>query len=503
MKKARKPRRSSVTTPRIIALSLLFGAFFWIFDAFLDAFVFEQEPFLETLILEATPFETYTRLTVIVCFLAFGAVMSIVFARRKRVEATLEASDNRFRGLFASMHDLVFIVNQEGVFTEYYQPQHASLLYAPPEQFIGRGYEDLLPPEVAGQVSAAMEQVKNIGGVHSFDYSMEIGGAQRWFSANMSIFEGGGEGKSDSYVAVVRDITDRKLSELELILKDNALATSINAVAFADLEGKLTYVNSAFLRMWGYTDDNEVIGQSAAGFWDEAEQAGLVIEAILDKNDWMGDLVARKKDGTIFEAQLSAHLVRDEKGNPVTMMASFIDITERKKAERELVKAAIYDSLTGIFNRRHILERLEAEISAARRYSFPLSICLCDIDNFKSVNDDFGHAAGDEVLSTFGKIIIQELRSEDIAGRYGGDEFCLVFPHTESPKVEASLERVRNRLEKTNFGGGKTNFSATATFGVAEFVQEDKNGKELLEVADKALYQAKEQGRNRVFISER
>ncbi len=121
-----------------------------------------------------------------------------------------------------------------------------------------------------------------------------------------------------------------------LKIKDSAIASSINAIAIADLDGKLTYVNPLFLRLWGYEDEKKVLGKPAVEFWQTAEKALEVMEALREKGGWIGELVAKRKDGSLFDVQLSASLVADEAGQPLCMMASFVDITERKRAEEAL-----------------------------------------------------------------------------------------------------------------------------------------------------------------------
>jgi PAS domain S-box-containing protein len=150
------------------------------------------------------------------------------------------------------------------------------------------------------------------------------------------------------------DITASKKTEEELRIKENAIASSINAIAIAEFLGGLTYVNKAFLRMWGYDDENEVLGRPTLGFWQSKEKAQEVIEELQRGESVIGELVARRKDGSLFDVQLSACAVTDESGSPVCMMASFMDITERKKAEEALresenkYRAVVDNAIEGI-----------------------------------------------------------------------------------------------------------------------------------------------------------
>jgi PAS domain S-box-containing protein len=142
-------------------------------------------------------------------------------------------------------------------------------------------------------------------------------------------------GRAIALVGTVRDETKRKQAEEALRIKDSAIASSINAIAIADLEGNLTYVNASFLSLWGYAKQ-EVLGRPATGFWEMEERASEVLQQLRWEGSWIGELVAKRKDGSPFYVQLSASMVKNEAGEPVCMMSSFIDIAERKQAEAAL-----------------------------------------------------------------------------------------------------------------------------------------------------------------------
>jgi PAS domain S-box-containing protein len=134
---------------------------------------------------------------------------------------------------------------------------------------------------------------------------------------------------------VMIDMTERRRTETDLRIVDIAMASSINGIAIADMEGRLTYVNAAFLRMWGYESEREVMQRPALEFWHKAERAKEVVYALQRQGGWIGELVGMRKDGTTFEVEAAATLVTDDEGRPIRMMASFIDITDRKRAEHE------------------------------------------------------------------------------------------------------------------------------------------------------------------------
>jgi len=133
-----------------------------------------------------------------------------------------------------------------------------------------------------------------------------------------------------------QDITERKHAEEELRIKNSALESSINAFAIADLEGNLIYVNNAFLKLWGYSSSREVLGKPTLAFWQLQEKALAVIEMLKERGSWVGELTAKRKNGRIFDVQLSANLVFNENEEPIYLMASFNDITKRKRTEEAL-----------------------------------------------------------------------------------------------------------------------------------------------------------------------
>ena len=191
---------------------------------------------------------------------------------------------------------------------------------------------------------------------------------------------------------------------------------------------------------------------------------------------------------------------RDASGLVKQVVGISQDITVRKAVQEKLAWQANFDALTGLPNRHHFWTRLQ---SALRRSSIDHSqnsLCLFDIDNFKEINDRYGHAAGDEVLEEIGNIVRAELRSNDIAGRLGGDEFCFVLPGADHDEAARVAERMRQRLSTLAFGiDSGSPFSVTATFGVAQSLP-DIDAKDLMEAADRSLYRAKSAGRNRVCV---
>jgi diguanylate cyclase (GGDEF)-like protein len=166
-----------------------------------------------------------------------------------------------------------------------------------------------------------------------------------------------------------------------------------------------------------------------------------------------------------------------------------------------LARLSTIDELTGLRSRRYVSEVLSIEIQRARRYGTPLSILMADLDHFKEVNDRYGHPAGDAVLQGVSQLLLASLRATDVAGRFGGEELLVVLPQIEAEGAHVMAERWRAVVDKTPFeapdGRG---IHAALSIGVASYTKSMQQPDELIAAADKALYAAKQQGRNRVSV---
>lgn len=163
---------------------------------------------------------------------------------------------------------------------------------------------------------------------------------------------------------------------------------------------------------------------------------------------------------------------------------------------RQLQRLSITDALTGLYNRSKLDDILSREIARSVRHQSPFSVILADLDFFKAVNDNFGHMAGDQALMSFAGILLQHCRELDVPGRWGGEEFLIICPHTDLAGAKLLAERIRAQVEVYDFAHGK---QLTVSLGVASFIRDD-DAKTILKRADDALYRAKGKGRNRVEI---
>ena len=163
-------------------------------------------------------------------------------------------------------------------------------------------------------------------------------------------------------------------------------------------------------------------------------------------------------------------------------------------------KLAVTDGLTGISNRQSVEKSLQIEFERSKRYNSPLSLILLDVDHFKDVNDTYGHQKGDEILIAFASLLKKACRANDIAARYGGEEFLMILPQSNAQGAFKIAERVRKEMMKISFTGNESNFAVTVSCGVAEFNKDYESINKLITVADRALYEAKNGGRNKTIL---
>lgn len=271
-------------------------------------------------------------------------------------------------------------------------------------------------------------------------------------------------------------------------------------IMITDVDARIVYVNDAFLRQTGYTRE-ELLGRDAGVMKSGRTRREVYRElwkTIRSGRSWRGELVNRRRGGTEYWEQLAIAPLRDQSGAISHFVAVREDITERKKREDALHQLAHIDVLTGIGNRRYLMERAENELRRAERFGLALSMLILDIDRFKQINDCHGHSCGDQAIRLVAQCCVEHVRDIDFVGRFGGEEFVAVMPGTALEGAREVADRLRNAVAKLclECGGGGT-FGLTASIGIAEMSSGDKL-EQLIASADAALYRAKSLGRNRV-----
>lgn len=311
--------------------------------------------------------------------------------------------------------------------------------------------------------------------------------------------------------AFVRDISERK--KTEKILQENqerlALATQHNGVGIWDWNPRtmeMVWDDSMFALYQMRREDfsgcidaweKSLHPDDLPRFRREAN------EALADRQSLDTEFRVIWPNGEIHYIKAVAKIFRDGNGEPTRMLGANVDITARKCLEDELKRQARIDFLTGLSNRRYFMEQAEFELHRAVRYGKPLSLLMMDIDFFKRINDSHGHKLGDSVLEKLAEVCRRLLREVDIIGRVGGEEFAILLPETDKDEAAEVAERLRAELAaaRTPLPAGGLPVRFTVSIGVTTLASADDNLDILFHLADKALYAAKNAGRNRVCVS--
>jgi diguanylate cyclase (GGDEF)-like protein/PAS domain S-box-containing protein len=262
----------------------------------------------------------------------------------------------------------------------------------------------------------------------------------------------------------------------------------------------IVYVNPAFEKLMGYRAD-EVIGQNPKmlqGVDTDDKTRFKIRQAMQDGERIRTQILNYAKDGQPLWLDINIVPIHNEQGQLAFFAAIERDLTEHKMLQSRLEVLASTDSLTGLPNRQAIMNKAEKEFARARQNDLPLSLVMIDVDHFKSINDQFGHAAGDHVLREVSTICQDVLRGSDVIGRVGGEEFVLLLPGAAQTNAEQVAERMRKRLATTRIFFHEQEFNITASFGVATISDDDDTLQNMLDRADEAMYLAKNGGRNQV-----
>ena len=304
-------------------------------------------------------------------------------------------------------------------------------------------------------------------------------------------------GRMLSYVEVT-DIV-RQADELR-VLRD-ALENVQDGVLLLDADLNATFMNRKVRQFWEVDEREAATRPSYSSLVRRARRA---IEPGLSAKELSGfaaKRVAEVKAGdhvrelqTPDNRRLRAHCTNMAGGG---RMITYYDVTDLIRQSEQLKQLATTDPLTGLFNRRHFLEALEAEWSRFQRYYRSVSVLMVDIDHFKSINDNYGHALGDEAIKAVADACLQGKRKSDVIGRVGGEEFAVLLPETSLSRARTVAERIRKRIAGQVLTACETHFQITASIGVAEALVSMSGMDALMIAADQALYQAKAQGRNR------
>jgi len=417
----------------------------------------------------------------------------------KRVEAALRESELRYRTLFEKANDAIFLTDLNDQIIDANR-QACQLLGYSRQEMLALKAPDLQAPEVRGEAGSVIRsELARPTNLPLESVDMHRDGTRISVEVGSTLISAAGEGL---VLSIIRDITARKLAEeaiRESEEKFRLVVESANEGILVIQQEQCKFINDYGLRLFGAS-------------WDRMLSRPILEFIHPDDRDMILKRIRRRLAGGLVD-DVVEHRIIDAKGGmkwvetrdvpaiwegQPAMIAFVTDITARKQMEENLIALATTDSLTGADNRYRFLEKAEMELRRCRRYQGQMAVLMLDLDHFKRINDTFGHHVGDRVLQAAVRVCRGILRATDIFGRVGGEEFAAILVETDGDEAAAVAERLRAGLAALTVNSEQGPVRFTVSIGLASLEKEDASFEAVLRRADRALYQAKEAGRNRV-----
>lgn len=433
-------------------------------------------------------------------FLARG--MQKIALEHEVVQRTqeIEEARNQLQATLNAVPDILFDLDADGNLHAVHSHEHPLRIYST-QEILGRNIADFLPLEALQAFRDAMAEASHEGRSSGRQYPIDGPRSRQWFELSIAA-KGRVPSSSDAepprFIALARNITARKEAELKYQLAAQFFAGSSEGFVITDAEQRIIQVNPAFTAITGYAEA-EVIGQTprilSSGRHDPAFYDAMWREIDL-KGHWEGEVRNRRHNGEEYPQWLSISRLQDTDGHATHYIAIFSDISRRLEQEARIRDLAYYDGLTGLANRSLLRERVEHDLSMARRHDTPLSLLFIDLDHFKHVNDSLGHQVGDQLLIEVAHRISGLVREQDTVARLGGDEFVAVLPETDTSGAAHAAMVILKALSQP-YVLGPHELTVTPSIGIAVFPDDGADFETLYRCADTAMYRAKQEGRNR------
>ena len=435
-----------------------------------------------------------------------GKVVSLTDAEAEiDARRALDESEEDFRLVAENATDVVWRMDRDSVM-QWVSPSLESVLGWRPEQLIGTDPADLIHPADKKDLEYLRAQSRSGSRMQPIELRVRLADSSyRWMSIQVRPTTGS-DGSVNGAIVGLRDAHNEKLAREQLASSEQLFRLATNGapqgVAVLGLHFRFVHVNKALCKLVD-RDEEWLLSHSIRDvvhpedlereLADHDQLLAGMHEAQEHERRWL------KPDGSVVWVQHSTGLLRDERGMPLFFVSHLQDTTEAHQAKAELTHQAYHDALTGVINRHQLEGRIESALKRLARVGSSVGLLYCDVDDFKTINDRYGHAGGDAVLKLTAERIASTVRSDDLVIRAGGDEFIVVI--NEPPDVSSAqyiAQKIRTAVHKP-IPVLDSEVTPTLSIGVA-MAGPSTTADELLHAADHALYMAKESGRNRVVI---
>lgn len=413
---------------------------------------------------------------------------------------SLHESEAYLRAITDAVPDLAVVLDEDGRYIRIKAPDN-ELLFADAAELLGKRLHEILSVHQAALFLQFIHQTLASNDAQTIEYSMPTKIGIRIFEGRARRLDTLIKGRR-AVIMLARDITDRVALELDRRIAAIAFESQ-QGMLITDTQTRIIKCNEAFSKMSGYSEE-ELLGQATRmlgsdrqgsefyqGMWQSLNETGF----------WEGEIWNRHKSGEDLPEWLTISAVHDEQGGITNYVASFTDISERINTEQKIKHLAFFDPLTGLPNRRLLRDRLQQAIIMCRRNDRYAALIFLDLDDFKNVNDLYGHQIGDDLLCQVGNRLKNSVREFDTVARLGGDEFVILLEELK-PSFEDAVVQVEHiggkillALREPYVVNGQR-LNNRASLGVVLFNEDQQTAVELMQYADLSMYNAKASGKN-------
>jgi diguanylate cyclase (GGDEF)-like protein/PAS domain S-box-containing protein len=411
-----------------------------------------------------------------------------------------DAMANQLKSTLDAIPDMLFELGLDGRYYAVHAPDDA-LLTAQPHELIGKKVYEMLPQYSATVVMAAIQEAHEKGWSRGKQYQRNTPKGMLWFELSIAR-KSSSDNQNPRFLVLSRDITERKVAEDNLRISAIAFEAQ-ESMMVSDANKVILHVNKAFTEITGYTAD-EVVGHTSMPLRSNLHDASFYAEiwnSVSLNGSWKGELYSKRKNGEVYPGTLSVTAVSGP-GDVIThYVTSLVDITKAKITAEEIQFLAFYDPLTGLPNRRLLVERLSHALTANARHGKDGALLFIDLDHFKTLNDTLGHDVGDLLLQQVAKRLTACVREGDTVARLGGDEYVILLENLSEHAIEAATQaeaisaKILTALNQP-YLLDIHEYHSTSSIGAALFSDHEQSQEDLLKHADIAMYHAKKAGRN-------
>jgi len=417
--------------------------------------------------------------------------------RRHQIEEALQTSEAHYHGLVEELPLGVAITRDDTVKFLNLQAMHMIGYLA--DELVGQPFLPLVwaadRDEVAS-IQARRQRGEAVPSSYEAGVVRRDGELRHWRIHETSVFWEG----EVAVLKIFEDISEQKVADLKLRELSSIVEHSADAISLSSPTGVIRYVNRAFERMYGYAAD-EVVGRTysllKSGTQDE-DFYGRMWQVITSGRDFQAQLVNRRKNGDLCHVYKTITPIIDGAGSIVSYTSVDKDFNAEVIARSEIEHLALHDSLTGLANRSLFADRVRQAIARARRQDTGFAVLYIDLDDFKPINDRYGHKAGDAALQEVSRRLKDCTRAMDTVARIGGDEFAIVLEAEDRSQAVAAARKIVDAV-RDPIPLGDTHGRLGASIGISLFPYDGDDSAGLLRGADEAMYRAKRLGKNRAI----